>query len=213
MKRTLFTIASGLSLLLCVLTAALWARDTEDTRSREIVMTVPDSTVFALVLFNGQIWCGHFTAHQGAPGKWDLCFVTDYRWSLGMYCFVMTHEFGHDWNHMGGFGAVSYSGRAHHELFASGQIIGFPAWVGMLGLLTLPVLQAVSVVRAQRHGREGLCPSCGYDMRATPDRCPECGVVPARGERLRPIIFWFGLSAIVSAIAAMVFVLSNHYFA
>ena len=47
---------------------------------------------------------------------------------------------------------------------------------GFLCLLTaVPVFLWVRAARRRRRGVAGFCPACGYDLRASPDRCPECG--------------------------------------
>jgi hypothetical protein len=57
--------------------------------------------------------------------------------------------------------------------------LNFPYWILSTITLLLPALAAIVARRRRRAQRaQGLCPSCGYDLRATPHRCPECGAVP-----------------------------------
>jgi hypothetical protein len=42
----------------------------------------------------------------------------------------------------------------------------------------MPITSISMVLRHRRRRRAGVCVVCNYDLRATPERCPECGTVP-----------------------------------
>ena len=54
-------------------------------------------------------------------------------------------------------------------------------------LAILPGLWVILAVRRRnlrkRRAKEGRCPDCGYDLRETPEQCPECGARPASATR------------------------------
>lgn len=61
--------------------------------------------------------------------------------------------------------------------FAGSQRTGvsIPAWLFALILAILPARALLAWRRGLRRRAAGCCPACGYDLRATPARCPECG--------------------------------------
>jgi hypothetical protein len=68
---------------------------------------------------------------------------------------------------------------------------------GPLVFAVLPLTWVVTRRRSKRPPPVGLCPACGYDLRATPQaggallsRCPECGAVPVTpaGQTTPPVV-------------------------
>ena len=60
------------------------------------------------------------------------------------------------------------------------RLIAVPYWF-IAALLSLPLIRVFVVTRRRRHRlARQLCPDCGYDLRGTPGRCPECGASEPR---------------------------------
>jgi Polysaccharide biosynthesis/export protein len=56
--------------------------------------------------------------------------------------------------------------------------ISFPHWIVALPCSVLPGFRLLTSTRRRLRKRANCCTTCGYDLRATPDRCPECGTEP-----------------------------------
>jgi hypothetical protein len=64
----------------------------------------------------------------------------------------------------------------HLNMFRFDALLLPFAWMLFASWRTIRLMKRI---RRGRRGRLGThCRRCGYDLRATPDRCPECGTVP-----------------------------------
>lgn len=75
-----------------------------------------------------------------------------------------------DWR----FGGLTFGSSPSRNGVEKGVTI--PYWMLALVCGALPIsMGAFRIRRARAEMRTGLCPICGYDLRASKDRCPECG--------------------------------------
>jgi hypothetical protein len=66
-------------------------------------------------------------------------------------------------------------------VWGSSRLIQIPLWLLVLVFGAAPTIRGWRVIRKTRS--HGICQRCGYDLRATPERCPECGRVTAPEKR------------------------------
>ena len=74
-----------------------------------------------------------------------------------------------------------------HELTITGMILQTPIWLVVLMTALLPGIGTtqllISIITRRAKHRKSCCVGCGYDIRATLDRCPECGTAVPRREK------------------------------
>lgn len=73
--------------------------------------------------------------------------------------------------------AAAYAGRRYADVEVT-----VPYWSIAILLAIGPFILFVYAWRRNRQIMSGFCSQCGYDLRATPDRCPECGTVVVTSE-------------------------------
>jgi hypothetical protein len=182
-RRWLFNGIAALSLLMCVATAILWMRShwigdewtfqkdrTKNGKSHLFAADARSTTGSVEVLIESGIANKNTldlteARHSEGP-TFRLIFQgmhgtllerLGFRLNWGPWIFV---------HGVNAYGVTSVT-------------INFPFWFLATAFAGTPLLWILTV-RSRRSASSGFCQSCGYDLRATPGQCPECGTVPAK---------------------------------
>jgi hypothetical protein len=183
--RIILNSLALLSLLVCVGTMVLWVRShriadllgresATDATGRRCGGSISSGAGGAQVVF----WVRHHAATPLEPGT---------GWSRFSHAVDSKHGAAHQ-VYLSSIGATQFLGVAwaHYQIDPSGGRGGVAMGAPTQSVWQLEVpyyliavvaalLPACWVWRRSRRPRAGCCARCGYDLRATPDRCPECG--------------------------------------
>jgi hypothetical protein len=186
MKRRLLNVLTAFLLLLCLAVAALWVRSYFGLHA----VPVWRDGDWQMMAFRGQFWFDH------RPDRALIRQLTNEYDVLA----ARREALGRERHRLGPDKPTWYSMlREIHPLeqrmdtisrklkTLQGQprrrtpplLHAYPFAVFAAAASAWPLARRVARRRTARLLTRGICPSCGYDLRATPDLCPECGYIPA----------------------------------
>lgn len=174
MIRRSLAVASVLSLMLCLAFVAAWVRARFAT---DLVDHGHGDRSITIVVIDRSLLVGFIHSkpppHQG--------------WTWSRDPANPGYIAGNNPTLWGRAGFWSIQGKVwDNRTFIAGGEVGVPFWLLCLITAVPPIVLGASTrrgrVRAARL-KENRCIACGYDLRASKDRCPECGRrIPSNAE-------------------------------
>jgi hypothetical protein len=161
MKRRLFKILAGLLLILSVATGVGWASSYRSVFRTDYQSGAGRSLIFQM--YRGEIIvtaCQSLTSLPVAASRpyWERRLL-GFSIGSGDRPGIIKHR--------------PPKGTNNYERIKK---VTVPCWA----VVAISASLAVHLFRRNGQPKRGQCATCGYDLRATPDRCPECGNIPAK---------------------------------
>src|SRR6266566_1074716 len=151
MFRKIVHTCAALSLLLCIASVTLWIRSYHITSP---TLKIADS----------------INIRKTDPRYWILTHPGQ---------LTLWRQVGKNWVHP--LNSFKFLGTQFGGLYGQNSMLWdliLPFWLLTTLFALLPLLYLLLLYRLiQKNLRteSGLCPTCGYDLRASPNPCPECG--------------------------------------
>ena len=185
MTRRLCTVVSAISLILCVAVCVVWARS--EWEIDQVFSQTASGPAWWLKSMTGRCricWCEH---SDGTDQLLRTCYPLpsfrplNWEYPNGWEYLEYPPAITSGWEHVG----IRYA-RGNAVRFLGAPQVRPRYWetefpyhdaAGFFAALTTPWLirRTTVAIARRRHRTRGRCQGCGYDLRATPDHCPECG--------------------------------------
>ena len=176
--RNFLPILTALSLLFTLATAILWIRSYFFGESLHVELPEIGIEICWIYSARGELWLGVIrqptNQRSDSPRTGQRWYIRRTRPDAVQYSKTLVRFSANT-----GFG---YSDDNPPGMKWQG--IAFPYAVPQLAGLLFSALLLRRLLRPRIRRKKGLCLTCRYDLRHTPERCPECGTVVDQSDRV-----------------------------